>query len=357
MVGNSNILGKCVTIGPEFIPPKGGIAQVISNYKEYVFKNDFHFIANSCTGSKIKKAMCAMLAVLKLVGLLLFNWQIKLVHIHTASYTSFVRSCLYLSISKAMGRKVIMHVHGGAFKDYFNDSKPYVIKNLRRCDCVVVLSDYWKRFMQEEVGLTNVEIVNNIIPKPELASQPVGDGKIHALFMGLLIHDKGIYDLIDALVDLKNQLTGHFMLHVCGTGETEAVKQRIREAGITELITLEGWVSGESKTQLMNKCDLFILPSYIEGLPLSILEAMSYKMYVIATNVGSIPEVLGNTTFGEVINPGDKEALAESIKQYSKLSKSELQSKTEDAFDASRDYWPSSIQKQLVDIYEKLLVE
>ena len=344
-----------LTVGPDFDPPKGGIAQVVYNYRHYVFGDDFLFIANSCAGSKVRKAMCALLAVLKMVWVLAVNRSVKIVHIHTASYTSFTRSCLHMHIAKAMGRKVIMHVHGGAFRDYYCENKSYVARKLRQCDCVVVLSGYWKRFMTQEVGAGRVEVVNNIIPKPEPGTSASSNGVVHAMFMGLLIHDKGIYDLMEAIGSIKDKLAGRFVLHVCGTGETEAVKALISGLGISGLVRLEGWVGGQAKTRLMNQCQLFVLPSYIEGLPLSILEAMSYKMCIIATGVGSIPELLADATFGEIVEPGDTGALAAAIAKYAGMAADELQPLADAAYNASRSYWPGAVQKRLEEIYKNII--
>lgn len=64
---------------------------------------------------------------------------------------------------------------------------------------------------------------------------------------------------------------------------------------------------------MLNGADVYVLPSYKEGLPISILEAMSYSLPVISTRVGGIPEIIMNGKNGLLINPGDKEALYESI--------------------------------------------
>ena len=352
----NSVFRSVLTVGPDFDPPKGGIAQVVYNYCNDVFGGDFHFIANSCAGSMARKAACALLAVLKMVWVLSVNRRIRIVHIHTASYTSFTRSCLYMHIAKAMGRKVIMHVHGGAFRDYYNENRSYVTRQLRQSDCVMALSDYWKRFMAQEVGVDRVEVVSNIIPKPEFIAEPCADdGKMHAMFMGLLIRDKGIYDLIEAVANIKDKLAGRFVLHVCGTGETEAVKERISALGINDIVSLEGWVSGQAKTRLMNQCRLYVLPSYIEGLPLSILEAMSYKMCIIATGVGSIPELLADAPFGEIVEPGDTGALAAAIAKYAGIAADELQPLADAAYNASRSYWPGAVQKRLEEIYKNII--
>ena len=74
-----------------------------------------------------------------------------------------------------------------------------------------------------------------------------------------------------------------------------------------------GWVDGEKKENLLKKSQLFVLPSYNEGLPIAILEAMSYGIPVISTDVGSISEVVKDNETGFLIKPGEAESLAKAI--------------------------------------------
>ena len=74
-------------------------------------------------------------------------------------------------------------------------------------------------------------------------------------------------------------------------------------------MSFNGWLSKEETGALLNKTDVFILPSYAEGMPMAILEAMSYSIPVISTNVGGIPEVVLNNETGYIIKPGDLEEL------------------------------------------------
>ena len=74
-------------------------------------------------------------------------------------------------------------------------------------------------------------------------------------------------------------------LKIGGNKNEEKLKKQIKDFNIQEIVTFEGWVSGNKKLELLNWADVFILPSFNEGLPISILEAMSYGMPIISTPV------------------------------------------------------------------------
>ena len=79
------------------------------------------------------------------------------------------------------------------------------------------------------------------------------------------------------------------------------------------LINFHGWVSGDMKIKLLNLADSFILPSYVEGVPISILEAESYGVPILSTIVGGIPEIVTDGDNGLLFKPGDKVAIKEAI--------------------------------------------
>src|SRR5690606_4866518 len=81
-------------------------------------------------------------------------------------------------------------------------------------------------------------------------------------------------------------------------------------------IFLKGWVTGNAKEELYRKATVFVLPSYNEGLPVSMLEAMSYGMPVIATNVGGIPELVKDGESGQLIVAGDIAALRNAMERF-----------------------------------------
>ncbi len=341
------MITKVITIGCKYNPPKGGIAQVLYNYKKHVFP-EFKCITNSGQGNAIFKLWKAVSALIQLFFTLLFNKQIKIVHIHTASYNSFRRSAWFVRLGKAMNRKVILHIHGGGFKDFYQTTPQYVSKVLNQCDCIIALSPKWQDFFKSISTCPMIEIVDNVIAPPTILDVKKDTDKIHLLFLGLITEQKGIFDLLEVLSEHKDEFEGKIVLHIGGNGKVDKLKEFIHTKGLQNIVIYEGWVSGEKKIQMFNISDVFILPSYTEGLPVSILEAMSYGLPILSTPVGGIPEVV-NESNGILFEPGNKNEIYDSIL---KLINSDINSAT--IKEQSLKYLPENIKSQLDAIYQQL---
>ena len=110
---------------------------------------------------------------------------------------------------------------------------------------------------------------------------------------------------------------GRVILEVGGDGPMMTqLREMLKQRGIDEMIRLHGWISGSDKENLFKQCDAIVLPSYIEGMPISILEGMARAMPVIASNVGGIPEIVTDGVNGFIFAPGDTHALASAINAY-----------------------------------------
>lgn len=349
MISSFNIL----SIGPEYIFPKGGIAQCVATYKEKIFK-DFRYIANSCSGSVLKKAIKMLVSVLQFSSLLLWDKRIRIVHIHTASNNSFRRSAFFVRIAKVMGRKVIMHIHGGGFKDYYDANKVYVYRVLSRCEAIVTLSYSWKEFFQNNVGIQNVFVIPNVISEPILKNV-TSDGMFHLLYLGHICKAKGIFDLVELLYDCHNEYAGKLVLDIGGgMYEEEELRTFIKDYKLENLICFHGWVSGSKKNDLLNKADAFILPSYTEGVPISILEAESYGLPILSTNVGGIPEIVSNEQNGFLFHPGLKNEMKDAIDKL--LKDSNLCAKMGDrSRQIVLDNLPNSVEDKLKKMYKIVL--
>lgn len=103
---------------------------------------------------------------------------------------------------------------------------------------------------------------------------------------------KGIYDLLDVLSEHREEFLNKLEFLFGGDGDVEQVQAIIKEQNLNNIAKYQGWVSGIKKERLLNQADAYILPSYNEGLPISVLEAMSYSLPIISTTVGGIPEIL-----------------------------------------------------------------
>lgn len=308
-----DISDSVLTVGCAFHPPRGGVAQVLYNYEHYVFP-DFKYIVNSGGENKFSKLGRAVGALCQMFFRLAFDRHIRIVHIHTASYNSFRRSVYFVRLGKLFGKKIILHIHGGGFREFYATDPKKIAKELNRCDTLVVLSESWKKWFEELLPEKRIEVVGNIVPKPTKTEKMRVDNRLHLLFLGLVTEEKGIFDLLDVLEINKDVFAGKVCLHIGGNGEVEKLKGLIEVKGLQDVVTYEGWADEERKSYLFSLSDAFVLPSYTEGLPVSILEAMSYGLPIIATRVGGIPELVSDNENGILFEAGNKEEMYESIK-------------------------------------------
>lgn len=128
--------------------------------------------------------------------------------------------------------------------------------------------------------------------------------------MGKLEEDKGIYDLIKVgeKIITKNR---NVKFVICGNGEIKKVRFIVDEKGISQYFDILGWIT--EKKKYFEESDIYILISYFEGMPVSVLEAASYGLPIIATSVGAIPEVVQDGLNGYLVSPGDVEEIAKKL--------------------------------------------
>lgn len=307
-----SVFEKVLFVGPD-IKGRGGISSVLSLYSEMIYP--FYYLSsNSRRGT-----LAGLLVLIKLLICLPFYRLIKglkIVHIQGASGKSFVRKALIIRVSKLLGFKIVYHIHGGAFDSYVQQrGVKTVSKTLCRCDVLAVLTDKWKTYFETVFDHENVYVLNNPIKPMSIDYSVKNDGVLKLLFLGLICKDKGIYDLLEVIKENKEQLSGKLLLRVGGNGEVDNFIGMIDKYGLSDMVKYEGWVTGEHKKELLQTSDIFILPSYIEALPMSILEAMSCSKAIIATNVGGIPDIV-NINNGVLFSPGDRMALKEAIVSY-----------------------------------------
>lgn len=348
---SKDISKSVLSIGCAFNPPRGGVAQVMYTYSQEVYPF-YHYVTNSGEGGMFLKICQVIVGVVKVIFILLFYRRIRIVHIHTSSYISFKRSSIFLQISRFFRKRVVLHMHGGSFKEYYKTNPIWIKKILLKADYVVALTNNWNNFYSNTVGLTKVVTIPNIVPNPRIKIIP-HDGRIHLLFLGFIIDQKGIFDLVEVINSHKEEWRDKIALHVGGNHDVQRLQRFIKVNKLSDLIIYEGWVSGDKKIDLLNLMDVFILPSYVEGLPISILESLSYGKPVITTPVGGIPEVVNNDN-GYLLSPGDRQAIYEIIREIVSNPKS-LQNKGKVAKASAASYFPDRISEKLENMYKEIL--
>ena len=344
---------QVLTIGIEYKIVHGGVAAVENVYS--TFYHPFNHVSTVVDYGKTRKLWTFFKALSSFLYWMIFHKEIKIVHVHGASEASFWRKRIFIRIAKYYKKKIVFHCHGAEFKNFTKVHHKAVSKTLSKCDCIIALSKSWKRWFEEEFHHPNVVVIKNVIPQPVIKDKSEADCLFRLLFLGRLGKRKGIYDLLDVMIANKNAYNGRLQLLLGGDGDIEEVNQIIAKEKLEDIVKYEGWVSGEKKVELLNQADAYILPSYNEGLPISILEAMSYNLPIISTKVGGIPEILEDGINGFIMEPGDKKAIKDAIDRL--MNDVDLRKKMGlESAHKVKAHLPEHVEKQLEELYDHLLV-
>lgn len=340
---------------------KGGITGVVEDWAEAGITDriNMEYISTleDSDSNKLTKLKDAIYACVKLLSKALKD--IDLVHIHLAGNMSFYRKLVIFMLAKLLSAKLIVHLHGSVFKDFYNSGGVVRKKLIRfmfsKADAMIVLSEGWKTFVSSISTNKSIYILYNGASTQKFhLSVKKDENEIKILFMGRLGDRKGVYDLLEAFSLLIEKVPCAILL-LGGDGEIDKVNKIISQMNLSERIKVLGWVAGNDKIKLYEKADIYTLPSYNEGLPVSILEAMASGLPVVSTPVGGISEAVIEGVNGYLVQPGDVESLYKrlmSLCQSAELRTSmgkESRELIEEKFDIQK------LVSQLMDIYTTTL--
>lgn len=292
---------------------RGGMRSVVEAYGRdgFLDRQGVHLIASYTDGSFLKRQIVLIKA------LAAFFWhlctkQVTLVHIHAAMRGSFWRKSLFSSLARMFGVPVVLHLHGSEMKPFYNSLPPFFQKlvryHLEKATRVIVLSESWRSFVASIAPAARITVVPNYVTVPALPV-PSDRKPQDILFLGLIGPRKGTFDLIHAFASIAPQYPDARLI-IGGNGQVAEARQLVQQVGMEKRIHLAGWVGQEEKKALLDKSGIYVLPSYNEGLPMSVLEAMAAGLAVVTTKVGGIPELITDQVDGLLVEAGDRAALS-----------------------------------------------
>jgi glycosyltransferase involved in cell wall biosynthesis len=315
-----NIYKHVLIVGPEYRNHRGGIGAVIESHS--LLFGSVKFIPTYRNANKYVIPFFYSKQLLSIFFYLLTNPGIKIVHIHGASRGSFFRKYgVFLLAKYLFSKKVIYHIHGGGFHVFFETAGNLTRNRIRhfieKTDVLVCLSSNWEAFFRSRFRPKRLEVIRNFMNLPcPVTRSDNANGKVIFLFLGKIVRDKGIFDLLETVLALTQSGITAFELWIGGNGETANLEKFIGDNRLEDYIKYLGWVSGNGKKEVLGRANIYVLPSYHEGMPVSILETMAYGMPVISTKVGGIPELVQHNVSGFLIEPGDKKALRHAMETF-----------------------------------------
>jgi len=238
-----------------------------------------------------------------------------ILHINIASNGSTLRKSIIVFVAALVSAPYILHLHGAGYHIFFGNLprplKAVVRMMFGRATRVIVLGERWRDFVCDDIGIDpeRVVIMHNAVPAPDISRRIHTNGPCRILFLGRLGARKGVPELLQALATEHVQGLPWTAIFA-GDGDAEYYKKMAADLGLGERIEFPGWVGPEAVSAYLKSMDIMVLPSYNEGLSMSVLEGMAHGLAVVTTPVGATPEAIDDGVSGLLVAPGDTDALA-----------------------------------------------
>jgi len=291
---------------------------------------------------------------------LLRREKFDVVHIPSCTGWGFWRNALFVYYAKRHGVKVLWHVVG-AIDEFWALGSPVrrllIHHTLDWADLIVVQSKGIRRIVSDFTStpiraIYNGVRVDELVARDGYAHSDPDDGKVRVVTLGVLSKRKGYLDLIPIAKRLRDEIPQLEFVFI-GGGEVERFRGFVADEGIEDRITVTGQVDDDERLRLLQTSDIFALPTYAEGQPIALLEAMATGLPVITTPVGSIDEVVHEAN-GRLVTPGDQAAIADAITELSASADLRKQIGLHNAGDAAVNYSLRRVMREFGETYERL---
>lgn len=306
---------RVLMLGPS-IDARGGMSTVERNIIEAVKKSgdSVEFIPTYEDAGKFRKLSVAGAAYARFLARL---GGCDLVHIHMASRGSFDRKRLFMRAAFRRGVPVVVHMHGGEFgvwyeKECGEAKRAQIREAFGGCAKVIVLSEEWRSFFDDNriCDPEKIVVLHNAVEIPARSVDVCLRQDV--LFLGRLGAGKSPDVLLRAAKTVLNRHP-QTRFRFGGDGDVTKYEALAHELGVADSCDFLGWTTGTQKEEAIRASRVFCLPSRNEGMPMSVLEAMSYGLATIATPVGGVPQVIQDGANGYLMPIGDSEFLARRI--------------------------------------------
>lgn len=243
-----------------------------------------------------------------------------LLHVHVAGRGSTIRKIVLVHFARLLRLPIVLHLHDYNYRQSLQRFPKLIqlaaASMFRVCNQILVLGPDDRNLVVAELGVNpdRVAVMPNAVPAPAQTPRSIAaDRPVHILFLGNPSRRKGLHDLIAALaMEPLRSLEWH--LSVAGGGnDVDTFRSLSRAVGLSDRIRFLDWVDRKQMANLLDSGDIVTLPSYAEGMAMSVLEGMAYGLCVVCTPVGSLKDVIEDDVTGLVVQPGDVGRLSRTL--------------------------------------------
>lgn len=276
---------------------------------------------------------------------------------------SIIRDFPFLSYCIKKNRKLVIHIHGGLFltAPRIPFHLKLILKKVFYWDVpFIVLSDSEVQILKNRFGAKNVQSLPNCVDlkdAEEYAREPQNRSNDKSLvigYLGRIEPNKGMTELLCACETLKKEGVP-FKLALAGKEQTCGEYLPHFEQQLGDNFHYAGLIFGKTKCDFLRSLDVFVLPSYFEGLPMSLLECMSYGVVPVVSPVGSIPGVVKNGENGIFIGVKDSDSIVKVVMNLNN-NRNLVKKLGENARNTIfQNFSPQAYVKKLNEIYAEVL--
>lgn len=251
------------------------------------------------------RALRAFFRLVKFTFHILFS-RVDKVLIFTGSGSSFKEKGTMALIAVSFRKEVVLAPRSGSIQDDFNSSrKQFIAKVFTKVNIVICQGNSWKNiFMSQfpDIPSHRFKVVANALDTSKYIHLQHHHSEIpHIVLIAWIDRNKGVYELVEAAQKLKEK-GFRFKLSMCGHGrDYDAIVMLVKQKKLDDCVFLPGWIYEEEKNKTLSSADIFVLPTYFEGMPNALMEAMACGIAAIASSVGAIPDMISHNENGVLI--------------------------------------------------------
>lgn len=280
-----------------------------------------------------------------------------IVHIHAEGPAALIW------LPHFMGKKCVVTIHGldwkrekwsgGFASKYIHWGEKLTA---RYADAIIVLNKDTQEYFKREYGRSTLYIPNGVnkanVLSAKLIHEKFGLNKgSYFLSVSRLTPEKGILQLIKSYRGVK---TDKKLVIAGSASDTDGYVQQLKQlAQADDRVMLVGFAGGQALAELYSNAYTYVLPSTIEGMPMSLLEAMSYGNAVAASNIPEISEVVG-VDHAKLFNPNDEEQIAEVLQYFVDHAELVRNMATQSAAYVAQQFNWDKIAEQTATMYDSL---
>lgn len=352
-------------------PPFHGVSvmneHVVNNpllagrYEKRLLHMDFGQTLSDLGTLNLKKAWFFLVFLAKLKWNLLFKRPDLVYFTFMPRGLNLYRDTGLCLLIKLFGYRPLIHLHGRGIKEAAAESriKRWLYRMAFRGTQLICLSESLKADVATVYKETPLVLANGIDAPVYDRSRRTANSVPVILFFSNLFIAKGIYDFLGMLRLMHQQKINFQAVIAGGEGDVSVadVVTYCQQQGLKDHVRVLGAIHGSAKWPIFQEADIFVLPSHNECFPLTILEAMSAGLPVVATRIGGIPDIIKEGKEGFIVPINNEEALFKATAQLC-IDQNLLNKISTNALDTySRLYTIEHFRHQFVHLIDQYLTK